>query len=310
LTRPDDSSLTESQYKRVRKEAQKALEKANALGCFPTPVNQIMAIAQVSLAEEDILDESFLITIRKSVLHAGSALKRALSKVLGLFDARENLIFIDRSVKAVKQTFLKLHEIGHSLLPWQKPLYAVVEDCEKTLAPDTADQFDREANVFATEVLFQLDGFIAEANDHNFGIRVPLDLSKKYGSSVYAAVREYVRKNHRACAVFVLEKPEIIAGDGFRAKLRRVELSRTFKNILGLPSIPDFFTPSDEIGAMVPIGGRRMSSPRSIAIVDKNGELQECIAEAFSTGYNVFILVHWVQTLKKKHFLLSDAIGF
>lgn len=310
MTRPDDSSLTEAQYNRVRKEAQKALEKADALGCFPTPVSQIMAVANVSLAEENILDEGFLSKIRRSVSNAGSALRRALSKVLGLFDAKENLIFIDRSVKAVKQTFLKLHEIGHSLLPWQKPLYAVVEDCEKTLDPDTADLFDREANVFATEVLFQLDGFISEANEHNFGIRVPLDLSKKYGSSVYAAVREYVRKNHRACAVFVLEKPEIIQGDGFRAKLRRIELSRSFKDSFGIPSIPEFFTPSDEIGAMVPIGGRRMSRPRSLDILDKNGELQECIAEAFSTGYNVFILVHWAQSLKKKHIIFPGAVGF
>ena len=310
MTRPDDSSLTEAQYKRVRKEAQKALEIANALGCFPTPVSQIMAVAKVSLAEDDILDEGFLTKIRKSVFNAGSTLKRALSKVLGLFDARENLIFIDRSVKAVKQTFLKLHEIGHSLLPWQKPMYAVVEDCEKTLDPDTADQFDREANVFATEVLFQLDGFISEANDHDFGIRVPLDLSKKYGSSVYAAVREYVRKNHRACAVFVLEKPEIIAGDGFRAKLRRVELSKSFMDSFGLPSVPEFFTPSDEIGAIVPIGGRKMSRPRQISIIDKNGELQDCIGEAFSTGYNVFILVHSAQTLKKKNFIFPGAVGF
>ena len=48
---------------------------------------------------------------------------------------------------------------------------------------DVADLFDREANVFATEVLFQLDNFINETNDQEFGIFVPVRTSKKYGAS-------------------------------------------------------------------------------------------------------------------------------
>ena len=34
---------------------------------------------------------------------------------------------------------------------------ALVEDGEQELDPDIADLFDREANVFATELLFQLE---------------------------------------------------------------------------------------------------------------------------------------------------------
>ena len=44
-------------------------------------------------------------------------------------------------------------------MPWQKDLYAVIEDSKNSLDPALADLFDREANVFASEVLFQLDGF-------------------------------------------------------------------------------------------------------------------------------------------------------
>lgn len=263
-----------------------------------------MSSANITLASDNILDEGFLASIRHSVFEAGSALKSALSKVLGLFDARENLIFIDRSVKAVKQNFLKLHEIGHSLLPWQKPMYAVVETCEKALDPETADLFDREANTFATEVLFQLDSFISEAKDYEFGIKVPLKLSKKYGSSIYAAIRQYVRKHDRSCAVFVLEPPEFITGDGFRVKLRRIEVSKSFHRIFGNLPLPAFFTPDDEIGNIVPTGGRKMSSPRHIGLLDSNGDLQDCIAEAFCTPYNVFVLIHSVKSLKSQVFSL------
>lgn len=39
------------------------------------------------------------------------------------------------------------------------------------LNPDSADNFDRTANVFATEELFQLDNFNCEASDRPFGIK-------------------------------------------------------------------------------------------------------------------------------------------
>src|SRR5207249_2541404 len=148
----------------------------------------IMEAGQVTLAQEDVLAEGFLGSMRRK---AESSLKSALSKVWGLFDARDRLVFIDRAVKAAKQVFLKLHETAHAVLPWQRNLYAVVEDGEQELDPDIAELFDREANVFATEVLFQLDTFAEEAAGYDFGIGVPLKLSKKYGSSAYAAVRQY-----------------------------------------------------------------------------------------------------------------------
>jgi hypothetical protein len=50
---------------------------------------RIMEIASVTLAEDNILDESFLTKAQDSAFRAGAALKSALTKVLGLFDAKE-----------------------------------------------------------------------------------------------------------------------------------------------------------------------------------------------------------------------------
>jgi hypothetical protein len=49
--------------------------------------------------------------------HAAAALKSAISKVFGIYDADEHLIHIDHTVHQSKQTFLKLHEAGHHELP-------------------------------------------------------------------------------------------------------------------------------------------------------------------------------------------------
>ncbi len=261
-----------------------------------------MSAAKVVVAPENVLDEGFLVRMRRK---ASSALKQALSKVLGIFDATARLVFVDQSLGTPKKTFIKLHEAGHGVLPWQRGLYAVVEDCEKSLAPDVAEAFDREANNFATEVLFQLDGFITEARDHSFGLKCPINLSRKYGASVYASLRQYVQKNERACIVIVLDPPEIASFDGFKAALRRVVSSPSFAEKFGQLALPAEFTPDDKIGSMVPLGNRRMTGPREIELTDRNGDRHECLAEAFKHPYNIFILICVKSALTKTTIFLG-----
>lgn len=300
MSKPDDCTLSPHELRRVRVEAKRALKESGALGVFPTPVAAIMKAAQVREVEDDILNEGFVARMRAK---AGSALKSALSKVLGLLHASAGLVYIDRTLMVVKQTFIRLHEAGHGFLPWQRGLYAVVEDCKKTLESDVADLFDREANVFASEVLFQIDAFIEEANEQEFSIWTPVKMSRKYGASIYASVRQYVSKNHRACAVLVLDPPEILPGVGFRATLRRPIQSSRFTEIFGAIKWLEVYTPNDQIGAMVPIN-RKASGKRTIVLSDRNADRQECIAEAFTQKHQVFILIHATKTLTKTTIIL------
>jgi hypothetical protein len=298
----DDSSLDEIDHRNIRNHARRVLQGASAIGCFPTPVDAVMEYAKVVVADADALDEGYLRKIRKSFT---GALKRAISKVRGVLDVVGRLIYLDRTLYVARRTFLKLHETAHAVLPHQCKLYACVEDCEKTIAPDVSEQFDREANVFATEVLFQLDSFADDAREAAFGILVPVRLSKKYGASIYASIRRYVSTNLRTCSVLVLEPPELLVGLGFSAKLRRVVSSPEFNRQFGAIQWPDTFCPSDQIGAAVPIAGRKMSRPRNIVLVDQNGTRHECIAEAFTQKHQVFVLIHAVTTLTKKTIVLA-----
>lgn len=307
MPRPDDASLTPGQWARVRKEAERALREAGALGVFPTPVAQIMAAAKVTVVEEDVLNPGFLAKLRAKAEKTGQAVKRALGKVLGLFHASEGLVFLNQTLKAVKRRFVSLHEAGHGFMPWQRPMYAVVEDCEKALDASTAELFDREANVFAAEVLFQLDAFRDMAEGEPFEIWTPVNLARRFDASNYAAIRQYVSKNHRACAVVVLNMPELVPGDGFRASLRRPIQSDRFTELFGAYAWKDVYTPDDPIGALVPIGKRRSSGKQSICLVDRNGVRHDCIAESFSTGHNVFVLIHAVKTLTATRIILPAA---
>jgi hypothetical protein len=165
--------------------------------------------------------------------------------------------------------------------------------------------FDREANVFASEVLFQLDTFHEMASSEAFEIWTPVRLASKFSASNYAAIRQYVSKNDRACAVIVLNMPELVPGDGFRATLRRPIQSDRFTELFGNYPWKDAYTPDDEIGALVPVGKRRASGKRSLGLTDSNGVLHDCVAESFSTGHQVFILIHAVRTLTATRILLQ-----
>jgi Zn-dependent peptidase ImmA (M78 family) len=295
MRKPDDCTLTPRQLDRVQREAEKALLKADALGRFPTPVDDVLKAAQIEEVAENVLTETFLATLRQK---AGGLLKRALGKILGVFDARAGLVFIDRTLHAVKQRFVRLHEAGHGFLRWQRELYAVVEDSEQTIDPDTADLFDREANVFASEVLFQRNSFSDEAAQHTFGVLVPVQLGKKYGASIYASIRRYVSASTQACAVLVLDPPVLSAPAGFECNLRRVVASERFTKMFGSLRLPDHFSPGDKIGAMVPMGNRRMSGRRSLTFLDQNGDAHECFAEAFTQKHQVFILILAVEKVR------------
>ena len=98
----DDSSLSSEQYSSVKLEAEKVLRNAGALGVYPTPIDQLMSMQNIEEIKEDVLSISFVEKYRKQ---AGQNLRRAVGKVLGLFDAAARLIFIDRSLLQVRQNF-------------------------------------------------------------------------------------------------------------------------------------------------------------------------------------------------------------
>ena len=160
MTRPDDSLLDSHQLANVLRHADQLLRDASALGRFPTPIDDLMAAAKLTVVDDEVLNESFLQLFLKKARATVATVKSALSKVLGLFEANDRFVVIDKDAPKPRIPFIKLHEAGHGTMPHQTELYKIMHDCEKTLEPDIADLFEREANVFASEVLFQ-SGFFA-----------------------------------------------------------------------------------------------------------------------------------------------------
>lgn len=293
---PDDCSISAEQRDEVRLAARQALATAGALGVLPTPVDRILEAAKVSVVPI-ALDEGYLGRLRRKAEAAGKALLSAISKVWGVFDPKARMAFIDPETPKEKLPFLKLHEGGHAVLPWQS-VFGLFEDCRKTLDPDVKAQFEREANVFASDVLFQLDQFADDARDLAFGIKAPLALAKRYGASVYATVRRYVSCSERICAVVVLNPPEAAERVGHFSQVRRAVASPAFEARFPGFRWPQVVTPDDPIGAMVPYG--RMAGPRTLTLTDADGERHGFVGEAFKTPHQTFVLLLAETTLGRK----------
>ena len=175
MTRPDDSSLSPSEYAAVQKAARAVLDKTSAWGRFPTPISEVMDAAKLRVAPVSAFDPRAMERYLREAGHtAFKFLKKAIDKVLGVFDVHADTVHIDDTVHKHKQNFLKLHETGHKEIPHQRGLFKWIQDCAKTLSPEVADLFDREANHFASLVLFQDDTFAEMTADSPFGIETPL----------------------------------------------------------------------------------------------------------------------------------------
>jgi Zn-dependent peptidase ImmA (M78 family) len=292
--RPDDFSLGPEQNETVRRQADRLLREASAIGRFPTPIDDLMAAAKLIVIENEVLDDHALRRFMRKADAGLATLRAALSKVLGLFEPHDRLVVIDRLTPAPRVPFIKLHEAGHGYLPHQSGLYKLIHDCEKTLDPDITDLFEREANAFASEVLFQGATFATEAHASAFSLKVPLALAKKYGASNYSTFRRYVITSPRPCSLVVLEQPIPTLDGDFRADVRRIVSSKQFSDIFDTSALSAPVHGKHTLGSVVP-RSKRMTAPTPIYLKNRNGEYSRCVAEAFNTSHQILILIRYTE---------------
>lgn len=213
--------------------AHNLLKGAKAFGVYPTPIERIVAEAELSIAHGVDLSQ-----IEPSFLERfGDGFRRTMKKFLGICDISQKVIYLDHSQKPNRNNFVTLHETVHGVVPWQRALLTAMDD-EQTLDPDVKEIFEREANYGASSLLFQLEHFDDEARKLPLSIESPMALGQKFGGSVHAAIRRYVQRSTKRCAVLVLHPPEQNGQYGVRP--RNYFQSEAFTNEFGTLSWPEF----------------------------------------------------------------------
>lgn len=260
------------------------LKSSKSWGVFPTPVDRVVDYSNLMLNTN----------VDVSQIHHGylskatDALKSALSKIRGLFDRSENTIFLDLSLPDQKKNFVKLHEVGHGILPCQNRTTEFLDD-DKTLDFSHSEEFEAEASTFASSTLFQLDCFENEMEKLEFGIKSAMALAKKFGGSNHATIRRYVEKSNNRCSLLVLKDVSAkgtVANCKFRDYFQLAKFTKQFGTI-GWPEEFGFNWPflQDYYFRKKMKWGAEISLTTSGGVVDFNYDF-------FDTTYNAFVLIY------------------
>lgn len=260
------------------------LKQSKSLGAFPTPVEKIVTYAELYVEKE----KSILDIPKEYFDRSSEALKRALRKINGMLDRKEKIIYLDLEQVPARQRFVQLHEVGHEVLPWQKKLYEVIQDDEITIQ-DVNDEFESEANYFASATLFQLDRFEEELSKLPLEIKSGLLLSKQFGASTHATLRRYVEYSPKRCALLVLEKEQntIITG----CKARNYFQSGSFSKEFGLIKWDESLSLTYDFVRDYLLTNKRLHCNGQIALLTTNG-LTTFNYHFFNNTFNGFVFFY------------------
>lgn len=178
---------------RVAGLAERLLQRADAAGVLPTPLDAVADVAGI----EEVLDIS--------ELPAALAARRPsfLRRVVGALLYREEVAFIDYGQTHVRARFTEAHEIAHRALPWHRASHELFLDDEHALDPGTELELEAEANLMAAQLLFQGVRFHERALSYELSLATPTLLAPQFGTSLHATIRYYVEHHPEPVALAI-----------------------------------------------------------------------------------------------------------
>lgn len=194
---PTDRRLSPDERELIRQYAVALLREADALGDFPTALDDLTNVAKLVYAGEITLTTSE----RRSLLRRfGSRFERAMRHLHGVLSFEQSAIWVAPDLYPSKRRFVHAHELGHHVLPLHRQL-AYLDNWE-TMDGALRDACEREANQAAIEILAQGDRLREMADDSRLGVRLLQRLSVETEISLQATARHICEESRRMrCAV-------------------------------------------------------------------------------------------------------------
>ncbi len=185
----------------IEEQTRKLLRRAGVRGRFPTPVDDIVAAAGLTEPEQSMFSDFI---VNQAPEHLRRAIRLLTGPVSGLLDRRAKEIHLSPTVSTQGHAaFVKLHEATHQILPWQQDL-AYADDAG-TLSPAAKVLQEQEANVGASNLLFQHEAFKDASRQFKTGMSTVVALAETVGASIHATFRRYVATHDGTAAGVALE---------------------------------------------------------------------------------------------------------
>lgn len=175
---------------------EKLLRESDAAGVLPTPLERLFEVTKVTKIT-DLPDARFLEALSQKTR---GAFKTLMQKLRGIADLRERATYVPRDPNARRERFAQGHELGHQVIPWHNVDAAYLDDAE-TLSPDAKAIFEREANFFSAEVIFQGPRFRALARDYQSSFQAVFSLADLHNASRQATSWRFVEEQDEEVAL-------------------------------------------------------------------------------------------------------------
>lgn len=160
------------------------LRRAGVYRVLPTPIDQLYEFSKIECLTFGAEEQRRWERMRES---ARNVVRSMFQKLRGFGDLREKVVFVASDAPIARDRFVKGHELGHQLIPWHRVRPEYVDD-DHTLSPATRALFEREANFFAAELLFQADLFSNRARDFTPSLDAVFTLAETHQSSRQATL--------------------------------------------------------------------------------------------------------------------------
>ena len=164
--------------------ANSLLRRADVYGVLPTPIDQLYEFSQIDCLTFGAEEQRRWARLREG---ARDVVRSMFQKLRGFGDLREKVVFVASDAPLARDRFVKGHELGHQIIPWHRIRREYVDD-DHTLSPATRALFEREANFFAAEVLFQGELFSHRARDFTPSLDAVFTLAEVHQASRQAAL--------------------------------------------------------------------------------------------------------------------------
>jgi IrrE N-terminal-like domain len=281
--------------------SEQLLRRADAPGRWPTPIDDIVAASELEEVEESPFS---LATMKRAPKRLRKAVALINSrKIRAILDRRERTVHVDPAIENQgRRSFLRLHEVGHDLLPWQREL-AYAED-DGTLSPYCKRLGEQEANQTAAELLFQGDRFRSMAAEYRIGIAAVGELAEEVGSSMRATLRRYSESHRGAvCGIVLQRSPSAV--DPITYRRHEVCQSRAWTKRFG-SSWPRLLS-RDAFPFLAAIDDPLVGHSPELSWPDLDSQAVRIMTEVSCSRYGILLLL-WVprrELLKRKRTLAA-----
>ncbi len=271
------------------------------------PVHTEILLEHLDLHREfyDLQDPNF-------IDRAKHKLRVELRKIRGIFrklDLKavlfqdENRIVLDQNLPATRRDHPSCHEITHRIIPWHKAYF--FGDTAQTLDPDWHEVLEEEANYGASAMRFCGPVFTRESRDTTPGWSAVEVLYKRYGKSLLATLRRYVKHGPKHPMVLVVSTPPWMAKPA-----DQVTRCRHFIRSLAFEACFRSVGVTELLGRVDANVKKRRGGPVgsfTCALADDRGSLYEFVAEAFFNQYYVLTLFVCKKIMGKRAAIVVPA---